>query len=173
MTRFLFLAVFAALFLSQAGIPHIKSAQAAYEEGKDAQLHKQFQHAADCFRKAIEIEPTFLDAHEALIAADLESGRRLDAGAAITQFLEIQPEAVRYRLILGQILLEQKQPEKALAQFSLVLKKEPDNADGLLGFASAASQVGIKDRATEAIERGRKRYPGDERFKDASVTPQK
>lgn len=97
----------------------------------------------------------------------LDSGRRLDGAAAITQFIEMQPDAIQYGVILGQILIEQKQPEKALAQFSLVLKRDPYNADGLLGFASAATQMGMRDRATEAIERGRKRYPQDERFKNA------
>ncbi|MGA8594701.1 MAG: tetratricopeptide repeat protein [Bryobacteraceae bacterium] len=159
----------AALSLSQARTPHVTphigAAQAAYEEGKAARLAKQFQRAAECFRKAIEIEPTFLDAHEALIADYLDSGRRLDAAASITQFLEIQPDVVHYRVLLGQILLEQKQAERALAQFSLALKRDPYNADGLLGFATAARAMGMRDRAAEAIERGRKRYPLDERFK--------
>jgi Tfp pilus assembly protein PilF len=83
----------------------------------------------------------------------------------MTQFLEIQPDALRYRLQLGKILLEQKQVKRALAQFSLVLQKDPYNADGLLGFAAAARQSGMEDRAAEAIKVGRKRYPADDRFK--------
>lgn len=154
----------AAFLVGESSAPHIKAAQAAYEEGKQAQLDKQFPRAEECFRRAIEIEPTFLDAHEALIAAYLDAGQRLDAGAAITQFLEIQPNVLKYRVLLGQILLEQKQPQKALAQFSLVLKREPYNADGLLGFASAATQMGMQDRAADAIKRGREHYPRDERF---------
>ena len=157
-----------ALLLNQAAVPHIKAAEAAYEDGRKAQSEKQFQKAADCFRKAIEIEPTFLEAHEGLIATDLDAGQRLEGAAAITQFLEIEPGAVKYRVLLGQILLEQKQPEKALAQFSLVLKREPYDAEGLLGFAAAARQVGMKERADEALERGRKHYPQDARFKDST-----
>ena len=154
-----------ALALGQPGVPHIRAAEAAYEAGKHAQLEKQWQAAAERFRKAIEIEPTFLDARKNLIAVYLDSGRRLDAAAAITQFLEIEPGALKYRLSLGQILLEQKQPERALAQFSLVLKREPYNAEGLLGFATAARQAGMKDRADAAMQRCRQHYPGDDRFK--------
>jgi protein O-GlcNAc transferase len=157
----------AALSMAQSGPAHIKAAEGAYEAGKAAQLAKQFQRAADCFRKAIEIEPTFLDAHRALIADYLASSQRLEAAAAITQFLEIQPDVVHYRVLLGQILLEQKQPQRALAQFSLVLKRDPYNADGLLGFANAARQLGMGDRASEAMDRGRKRYPLDKRFTSA------
>lgn len=170
MRFFILVLALATLSFRQTGTPHatphIGAAQTSYQAGKAAQVAKQFQRAEDCFRKAIDIEPTFLDAHEALIATYLDSGRRLDAAASITQFLEIQPDAVRYRVLLGQILLEQKQPERALAQFSLALTRNPDNADGLLGFASAARQTGMADRAAEAIERGRKRYPHDERFRD-------
>jgi tetratricopeptide (TPR) repeat protein len=159
-----------AFLIGQSETPHIKAALAQYQAGKAAQQRKQVQHALDCFRQAIEIEPTFLDAHEALIAVYLDSGRRLEAAASITQLLEMQPNVVSYRVLLGQILLEQKESERALAQFSLVLKRDPNNADGLLGFASAARQTGMGDRAAEAIERGRKHYPLDKRFKTASQT---
>jgi tetratricopeptide (TPR) repeat protein len=157
--------VFAVFALDQPGVPHIRAAEAAYEAGKQAQIERQWQHAAESFRKAIEIEPTFLEARESLIAVYLDLGQRLDAASAITQLLEIEPDAQKYRLVLGKVLLEQKQPEKALAQFSLVLKREPYNADGLLGFAVAARQVGMNDRADAAMERGRQHYPGDDRFK--------
>jgi tetratricopeptide (TPR) repeat protein len=123
-----------------------------------------FAAAAESFGKAIEIEPTFAAAHQGLIQADVASGRQLDAAAAITKFLEIEPNSSRYRLMLGKILLDLKQPEKALAQFSFVLKQDQYNAEALLGFANAATQTGLSDKAAEALERGRTRYPTDTRF---------
>jgi tetratricopeptide (TPR) repeat protein len=161
----LFLGVAIAL-LGQTPVPHIKAAQAAYAEGKEAQMSKQIERAIQLFEQAIDIEPTFLDAREALIATYLDSGQELSGAAAITAFLEIKPDAFLYRVRLGQILLRQKQPERALAQFSLVLKQEPNSADALWGFASAARLLGMENRAKAAIENGRKRFPGDERFKD-------
>ena len=166
--RFLTLVCFlAAVSRGQMETSHIKGAQAAYDAGRTAEHDKQFQQASDLFRKAIEIEPTFLRAQEELISTYLESGRRLDAAEAMTQLLEIRPDLIQYRMLLGQMLLEQKQPARALAQFSEILRKEPFNADGLFGFAAAAKQMEMKDRATEALERGRRRYPHDERFRDA------
>lgn len=156
----------AAVVLAEPGIPHIRAAEAACEAGKQAQIAKRWQPAVGYFLKAIEIEPTFLEARQNLIAVYLDSGRRLDAAAAITQLLEIQTDAQNYRILLGQILLEQKQAEKALAQFSLVLRQDRYNVDGLLGFATAARQVGMNDRAEDAMERGRQHYPGDDRFKN-------
>jgi len=161
-----------AFLIGETETPHIKAALAAYQAGKTAQQRRQVQSALDCFRQAIEIEPTFLDAHEALIAVYLDSGRRVEAAASMTQFLEMQPNVVHYRVLLGQILLEQKETERALAQFSLALKRDPYNIGGLLGFASAARQMGMEDRAAEAIERGRKHYPLDKRFKTAPALSQ-
>ncbi len=172
MRLFLSLFVVAAILTGETETPHIKAARTAYEAGKAAQRDKQFQRALECFRQAIEVEPTFLDAHKSLITVYFDSGRRLEAAASITQFLEMQPEAAHYRVLLGQILLEEKETERALAQFSLALKTDPYNPDALLGFASAADRMGMQDRAAEAIERGRKRYPLDGRFKTAPAARQ-
>jgi tetratricopeptide (TPR) repeat protein len=144
---------------------HVKSALAAISAAKSEIENQHFERAADFCRKAVEIEPTFIEAHECLIGAYLKSNQRLEAAAAITRFLEIEPELRRYRLILAQILFEGKQFERALAQFSLVLRSDPFDADALLGLASASSQLGMGDRAAQALERGRKRYPLDSRFK--------
>jgi tetratricopeptide (TPR) repeat protein len=165
MTALRVLMVMVSLIGAESVKPHIKAALAAYEAGKVAEHEKRFQDAVDSFNRAIEIEPTFLEAYERLIKVNLDASWRVEAAACITRFLEIQPTAVRYRNTLGTILLEQKQTERALAQFSLVLQRDPFNADGLLGFATAARQSGMEDRATDAIERGRKHYPLDERFK--------
>ncbi len=144
---------------------HIKAAVKAYESGKKALQDKQTEQAVRLFREAIRIEPTFADAFESLAGAYLDSGRRMEAAAVTTQMLEFEPDAMRERLLLGRILLEEKQPQRALAQFSFVLKRDPFNPDALLGFASSAKQAGLGDRASEALERGRKRYPLDARFK--------
>jgi tetratricopeptide (TPR) repeat protein len=159
----LFLSLVTAL-RAETHVLHIRAAAEAFKEGQSAQAAKQLNSAAASFQKAIDIEPTFTEARKALIRLDLDSGRRIEAAKAITQLLEIEPGQTAERVLLGQILLEQQQPERALAQFSAVLSTQPDNADALLGFASAASKVGMEDRAKDALEHGRKRYPSDPRF---------
>src|SRR5579884_3237964 len=152
-------------FSAQENAPHIKAALSAYEAGTGAARDHHLDAAIQSFRQAIEIEPTFMEARRGLIEALLSSGSRLDAAAAMTQFLEIEPAANRYRLLLGRILLEQKQPSRALAQFSILLESEPDNADALLGFAAAAKQAGMPSQALDALKRGASRYPADRRFR--------
>lgn len=148
---------------------HIKAAAAAYSQARAALAENHFAAAIESFRKVIEIEPTFEAAYEGLIKAYLDSGQQLEAAAAITRFLEIEPNSPRYRLMLGRILLELKQPERALAQFSFILKSDPFNPDALLGFANAANQAGLPDRASEAMQRGRARYPADNRFNSTAT----
>lgn len=143
---------------------HIKSALAAYQAGNTAAHQAHFEEAVTEFGKAIRIEPTYQEAFEGLIAAYLSSGRRSDAAKTATQLLEIEPELIRYRLLLGQILSEEDQPERALAQFSFVLKSDPLNADALFGFARAAKRMGMDERASDAMQKGRKQYPLDPRF---------
>jgi tetratricopeptide (TPR) repeat protein len=146
--------------------PHIKAALAAYQQGKTDLLKKQPKLAVEQFNKAIAIEPTFLDAYKELIAAHLAAGHRLEAASVITRLLEIDPRDDRERLSLAQILLGEKQWDRSLAQFSLVLQDEPFNADALLGFAAAAKSVGLDGRASEALSKGRTHYPLDKRFRD-------
>lgn len=146
---------------------HIKVAAAAYQAGTTALRQHNFQSAVTYFQKAIEIEPTFMEPRKSLITAYLDSGQRLQAATAITQSLEIEPDDVPDRLILGRILLQEKQSRQALAQFSLVLQKEPFNADALFGFASAAKLSGMNERARDALQLGHKHYPADNRFQSA------
>jgi tetratricopeptide (TPR) repeat protein len=148
-----------------ASAPHIKAALTAYQQGRAALLRKQLGEAAELLTKALNIEPTYVDAYKELIQARLASGDRLEAAAVMTRMLEIDPAASRYRLLLAQILLAEKEWDRSLAQFSLVLRDDPFDADALCGFAAAAKALGMEDRASDALARGRDRYPLDKRFR--------
>jgi tetratricopeptide (TPR) repeat protein len=154
----------ALLFLFLTDSPHIKTAAEAYRQGHVALLKKQPDSAIKLLSRAIEIEPTFIEAYRDLIEANLAAGDRLKAAAAMTRLLEIEPHAFEYRLQLAQILLAEKQLDRSLAQFSLVLEDAPFNADALWGFSAAATSLGMKDRAAQALATGHARYPLDKRF---------
>lgn len=144
--------------------PHIQAAANAFHAGKAEAAEGKLDAAITSFQNAIDIEPTFTEARKALIQANIDAGHKLDAARALSQLLEIEPGDFNDRILLGQLLLDQQQPERALAQFSEALKLVPKNADALLGFAQAAAKAGMEDRAREALDRGRKLYPSDRRF---------
>ena len=172
MIVFLLVLAIGGFLRAESDPPHIKAALAAFQAATAAEHDHSSAKAIDLFLNAIEIEPTFLEARYALIETYQKAGKRLEAAAAITQLLEIEPSASHYRLILAQMLLDEKQPERALAQFSYLLKSDPYNADYLLGFASGARQMGMDDRASAAIALGRKRYPKDDRFQNVPSSRQ-
>jgi tetratricopeptide (TPR) repeat protein len=145
---------------------HIKAAVVQYESAKAALAAKQAAQAAKLFERAIEIEPTYVQAYEGLIEACEQSGKPVETGSAITRLLEIKPDLVRYRLTLAKILVNQGDIQRALAQYSLALDTDPKNADALAGFAEAAAKLNMNDRAAEAKERGYRLYPSDPRFKE-------
>jgi tetratricopeptide (TPR) repeat protein len=145
--------------------PHIKAAVSAYEAGRVAMQQNHTEEAIRSFQTAIEIEPTYREAFEAWIVALVSAGRWDEAANVMTQLLEIDPRALQYRTQLGNILLDQGQNERALAQFSLALDQDPQNADALSGFVSAAQKLNMADRAQQAKDTGHKAHPNDVRFR--------
>ena len=143
---------------------HIRAALEAYQSAETAAKQDRHQEAIELFSRTLQIEPTYLEAYDGLIGQEIVLGRRADAAVVLTKALEIEPSAIRYRLRLGQILLEQKETERALAQFSLALETDSSNADALAGFAAAATRLGMTDRAADAKAEGRKKHPADARF---------
>ena len=53
------------------------------------------------------------------------------------------------RELLGEMLLELKQPAEALKEFQATLKKEPNRFRGVYGAAKAASLAGDKAKARQ------------------------
>jgi tetratricopeptide (TPR) repeat protein len=151
-------------------VPHIHAAVEAFQAGKVAQKSGKLDSAAGLFQRAIDIEPTFMDARKAIIQVNLDGGHKMEGAKALTQLLEIEPDDAKSRILLGTLLLELKETDRALAQFSAALKLAPADAGALLGFAQAASQLGMEDRAKEAFDRGRKLYPSDQRFARPALT---
>lgn len=144
--------------------PHIKNALAAYQKAQAAiQTHDWPTAEKECLR-AIDIEPTFSEAYRLIIDLYLSTSRPAEAGLMLTRLLQFEPDSVSDRIRLGRLLLDQQQWARALAQFSLAMKKKPGDPEALYGFAYAADRNGMPEHALEAAARGAKDYPGDSRF---------
>ncbi len=154
------------LALGAESVLHIAAAEQAYHAGEAAAKSGDLATAEIDLNKAIGIEPTYMEAYDALARALLGAGRREEAGRILTRLLQIDPHSTPHRLMLGDLLLLLQQPPRALAQFSLVLKVDPANADALFGFATAARAQGLEDKAVAAMARGRVEHPSDPRFKN-------
>ena len=144
--------------------PHIQTAAAEYHLGAAALKEESYSSAIEHFRKAIDIEPTYIDAYEGLITACERAKNSTEMARAITQLLQIQPNSLSYRLKLAAYLELAGDAQRALAQYSLALQADPKNADALAGFIDAAQKAGMRDRAANAKARGHRLYPADKRF---------
>ena len=100
-----------------------------------------------------------VDIQQRLVAAwgDFAAGHRDQALLALRAAVDMEDSTEKSavtpgpilpaRELLGEMLLEQKQPAEALAQFEATLKKEPNRFHALYGAAHAAQLAGDGPRA--------------------------
>jgi tetratricopeptide (TPR) repeat protein len=152
------------LLASSTVAPHIQAAATEYRTAAAAFKEGNYAPAIEHFHKAIDIEPTYIDAYEGLIASYERAKNDAEVARTITQLLQIKPDSLPYRLKLAAYLESTNDKQRALAQYSLALETDPDNADALAGFVEAAKNAGMQGRAATTKARGHRLYPEDKRF---------
>jgi predicted Zn-dependent protease len=114
--------------------------------------------------RAIDIEPTYVEAFRGLIEVYRAAGRSTECAQMLTRLLQIEPNSAADRVALAALLMERREWMRALAQYTAAVRIDPRNADALYGFARAAEESGMADRAADAAALGRTRFPDDKRF---------
>jgi DNA-binding transcriptional MerR regulator len=84
-----------------------------------------WNEAADCYRRAIELDPTFADAHCNLGSLLFNRGRRDDARRHFEQTVELSPRHVEGHLNLGTLCEEDGMEEQALWHYRQALESDP------------------------------------------------
>ena len=144
--------------------PHIKAAVEAFRAGHAAVGAQDWQRAEKSYLRAIDIEPTFVEAYRALEELYSRTSRPMDLGAVLARLLQIEPDALPERLRLARLLIENNEWNRALAQLSLAMKIDPHDAETLYWFGFAAIRADMADRASEVLARGAAEFPEDRRF---------
>ncbi|MEH2289745.1 tetratricopeptide repeat protein [Nostoc sp.] len=85
------------------------------------------KNAVTCYKRAIALQPNFLEAHYNLALALQEQGKLEEAIASYQKLLELNPSV---RLLEAEKL------------YSQVLEKQPDNPEALYGLGMLAQQMG-------------------------------
>jgi tetratricopeptide (TPR) repeat protein len=93
------------------------------------------------FQKAIEVQPSFMQAHynAAVVLATLN--RTDEAKSAYEQAIYLQPWFIPARINLGVLLAAQGDTDGSRAQFKAILDYDHDNKAAL----QALEQLGVKD----------------------------
>ena len=113
-------------------------------------IHKKLEAAKSEFAEAVED-----DRKEAQAWLAFAEGKDDDAVEALRTIadkedsLGEEPEGIPAREMIGDILLEAKRPQQALAEYQTDLKLNPNRFDGLYGAARAAEAEGKQKDATE------------------------
>jgi tetratricopeptide (TPR) repeat protein len=84
-----------------------------------------WNEAADCYRRAIELDPTFADAHCNLGSLLFNRGRRDEARRHFEQTVELAPRHVEGHLNLGTLCEEDGAEERALWHYRQALESDP------------------------------------------------
>ena len=139
---------------------HFKRAVEADPESAEAQFamaraflaRDQFQDAAGCCRRALEIEETAAAYH--LLGTALSGmSRWQDAEDQFRRALELEPDHVEAGHFLGETLLEIGRPRDAMAAFERVLALDPEMAAAVAGIGNCWQQQGRFEEAEEALRR--------------------
>jgi tetratricopeptide (TPR) repeat protein len=119
------------------------------------------QKAAPDFRRAVELDPERLDAHEQLGIALLEIGRFDEA----LEHLEIvrgrRPDDILLEIRRARCLGQLGRSEEAISILNVVLAKEPENASALRVRGETALLSGQATEAESWFRKAVKAAPGD------------
>ena len=113
------------------------------------------------YRKALEIDPTFVAAYANLADLHRALGREDEAEAALRQGLAKQPRAAALHHALGLGLVRQKKSAEALRELGEAVRLDPADARYAYVWAVALNDAGRPQEAAQALESALARNPYD------------
>jgi tetratricopeptide (TPR) repeat protein len=134
--------------------------------------NRKWTAAAYCFRKALEYDPAWMEAHEKLLWALCELGASnisdnsveepLDNAMAVA--LEFDPLGGRYILPVAGCAFKRKNMRKANALFRRACELDSSLGLAWLRRAQIREEAGMTDDALELVEEGIEACPNDEKL---------
>jgi tetratricopeptide (TPR) repeat protein len=120
-----------------------------------------FDQALQAYRKAIELEQSFVPAYINL--ADLYRVRKNDkaAEAVLDQGLAIAPDNASLHHVLGLMLIRQQQTDKAVEELRRAAELEPATERYVYVYAVALNSTGQQQAAIDAMQDAHKRFPNN------------
>jgi len=131
--------------VSQAGDePETEAAFSWFERGCAADSDpRTFGEAIAAYRRALELDPDFADAHCNLGTVLYNQGRRPEARACFERALALAPEHLEAHFNLANVLEEQNRNEGALRHYKDAMRVDPFFADARLNLALLYEKLGL------------------------------
>jgi tetratricopeptide (TPR) repeat protein len=129
-------------------VPEAETALACFERGcaVDSEPRK-FGEAIAAYRRALELDPDFADAHCNLGTVLYNQGRRAESRACFERALVLAPEHLEAHFNLANVLEEEDRNEGALKHYKLATQIGPFFADARLNLALLYEKLGLRRTA--------------------------
>jgi tetratricopeptide (TPR) repeat protein len=141
---------------AKGGLTGGRSAYDWFVEGTRAEMSGGAEadaRAAECYRRALELEPGLAAARTNLGSLAYRAGNLEGARAAFEAALALDPDQPEARFNLANLELEAGDVEMAVAEFRRVLQSDPDFADAHYNLAVALERLGGRSQARAHLER--------------------
>jgi tetratricopeptide (TPR) repeat protein len=150
-------------FQKGLGLAYAAKASARRSASPDASPSGEWRDAIACFRKALEINPYYVDVRNDLGAALVGSGDR-EGGkkeflAAFSDAMNPAPEISAYNL--GRVYLEEKNYTDAISWFRTSVSRNKAYAAPYMLLAETLLETGRPEEAVAQLEAGVRETPGD------------
>jgi tetratricopeptide (TPR) repeat protein len=130
-----------------------KKAVSFFEKGTDAMRDNKNADAVKYFREAIELAPTFYQAHNQLGMAYRLAGRTDDAEREFVKAHELNSTGVEPLLNLTNLYLDENQPDRAVNTGEEAVKANSHSAPAFFDLGVALYKTARFDRAEAALRR--------------------
>jgi lipopolysaccharide biosynthesis regulator YciM len=126
----------------------LRASRAWFERGSELDVERTtWDEAADCYRRAIELDPSFADAHCNLGSLLFNRGRRDDARRHFERTVALAPHHVEGHLNLGTLCEEDGADERALRHYRIALESDPAFPDIHVSIALIYEKLGLSRTA--------------------------
>jgi Flp pilus assembly protein TadD len=130
-----------------------KKAVSYFEKGSDLLKKKKNDEAVKQFKNAVELAPTFYEAHNQLGIAYREAGRLEDAEREFLLAHELNSTNVEPLLNLTTLYLAEDEPDRAVTTGEQAVKANSSSASAFFSLGVALYKAAQLDRAETALKR--------------------
>ena len=130
-----------------------KKAVSFYEKGSASLKNKKTDEAVKYLRNAVELAPTFSEAHNQLGIAYMEGGQKDDAESEFIKAHQLNPSAVDPLLNLARLYLNKNDLDRAVTASEQAVKADSHSPSAFFSLGVALYKAEQFDRAGVALNR--------------------
>ena len=121
------------------------------ESGLKYMEQKKYDSAVIQFKKALQVDPRYAEAHYQLGTAELDLQHFPEGYKELSQAVLLDPSHIKARLELGSLYLVARQSDKAEEQARHVVELDPKNADAFVLLGNALMGEKLQQDAVDAF----------------------